>query len=46
MPKKLERCVASVMKTGKKEGNAYAICQASIKKAAKGAKAKKGKYNG
>jgi hypothetical protein len=28
------------MKTGKKEGNAYAICQASIKKAAKGAKAK------
>jgi hypothetical protein len=43
MPKKLERCVASVMKQGEKKNNAYAICQASIKKAAK---AKKGKYNG
>jgi hypothetical protein len=46
MPKKLERCVASVMKQGEKKNNAYAICQASIKKAAKGVKAKKGKYNG
>jgi len=28
------------MKQGEKKNNAYAICQASIKKAAKGAKAK------
>jgi hypothetical protein len=35
MPKKLERCVADVMRTGKSESSAYAICQSSINKAKK-----------
>ena len=35
MPKKLERCVADVMRTGKTESSAYAICQSSINKAKK-----------
>lgn len=32
MPKKLERCVADVMKQGKSESSAYAICQSSLNK--------------
>mgnify|MGYP003333428755 CR=1 FL=1 len=32
MPKKLERCVTSVMKQGKSESSAYAICQSSLNK--------------
>jgi hypothetical protein len=35
MPKKLERCVADVIKTGKSESSAYAICTASLNKAKK-----------
>lgn len=35
MPKKLERCVASVMKQGKSESSAFAICNASINAAKK-----------
>ncbi len=31
MPKKLERCVADLVKTGKKQGAAYAICQQAMK---------------
>lgn len=42
MPKggKLDRCVASVKKQGKKESSAYAICNASL---GKSKKTKKGK---
>jgi len=32
MPAKLERCVKDVMKQGKNESSAYAICTASINK--------------
>lgn len=32
MPKKLERCVASVQASGKSKSSAYAICTASLKK--------------
>lgn len=32
MPEKLERCVKKVMKTGKSESSAYAICKAQMKK--------------
>ena len=35
MPKKLERCVKQVQAQGKAKSNAYAICTAAIKKAAK-----------
>ncbi len=35
MPKKLERCVNDVIKTGKSKGSAYAICTASINKSNK-----------
>lgn len=38
MPKKLDRCIKAVKKQGEKEANAYAICNASINKAHKGAK--------
>ena len=31
MPKKLERCVADVIKTGKTKSSAYAICTAAMK---------------
>lgn len=41
MPKKLDRCVAQVMKTGKKESSAYAICNASLNKNKKKPKKKK-----
>lgn len=30
MPKKLERCVTDVMRTGKSKSASYAICTASI----------------
>lgn len=30
MPKKLDRCVAAVIKQGKSESSAFAICNASI----------------
>lgn len=30
MPAKLERCVMDVMKQGKSESSAYAICNASL----------------
>ena len=33
MPKKLERCVLDVMKSGKTKSSAYAICTASLQKA-------------
>lgn len=33
MPKKLERCVKDVQKTGKDKPSSYAICTASLKKA-------------
>jgi hypothetical protein len=33
MPKKLERCVKDVSKTGKSKSSSYAICTASLKKA-------------
>jgi hypothetical protein len=39
MPKKLERCVKKVSKTGKDKSSSYAICNASLAKA----KAKKKK---
>ena len=32
MPKKLERCVMDITKTGKSKSSAYAICTASINK--------------
>ena len=35
MPKKLERCVVDVMRTGKSESSAYAICQSSLNKTKK-----------
>ena len=35
MPKKLERCVSSVIKSGKNKSSAYAICNASLNKAKK-----------
>jgi hypothetical protein len=35
MSKKLERCVASVIKQGKSESSAFAICNASINAAKK-----------
>jgi hypothetical protein len=35
MPKKLENCVKKIRKEGKPLSNAYAICNASIKKPAK-----------
>lgn len=35
MPKKLERCVKDVIKTGKGKGAAYAICNASLNQAKK-----------
>lgn len=40
MPKKLDRCVKKVQKTGKSKSSSYAICNASINKGAK--KNKKG----
>ena len=30
MPKKLERCIKSVIKSGKPESNAWAICKSSM----------------
>ena len=33
MPKKLEKCVKDVNKTGKSKSSSYAICTASLKKA-------------
>lgn len=45
MPKKLDRCVKQVKAQGQKESNAYAICNASLKKA-KMKTAKKKKANG
>jgi hypothetical protein len=38
MPKKLERCVKKVQKTGKDKSSSYAICNASLSKAKKGKK--------
>ena len=35
MPKKLERCVMDVTKTGKSKPAAYAICTASLNKSKK-----------
>jgi hypothetical protein len=35
MPKKLERCVTDVIKTGKSKGAAYAICNATLNKSKK-----------
>jgi len=35
MPKKLERCVADVIKSMKSESSAYAICTASLNKTKK-----------
>lgn len=32
MPRKLERCVKKVSKTGKDKSSSYAICNASLKK--------------
>jgi hypothetical protein len=32
MPKKLDRCVKKVQKTGKDKSSSYAICNASLKK--------------
>ena len=32
MPKKLERCVAKVKRSGKSESSAFAICNESLKK--------------
>lgn len=32
-PRKLERCVKDVSKTGKSKSSSYAICTASLKKA-------------
>jgi hypothetical protein len=32
MPKKLEKCVKNVEKTGKDKSSSYAICTASLKK--------------
>lgn len=33
MPQKLKRCVLDVMKQGKTQSSAYAICTASLQKA-------------
>ena len=41
MPKKLDKCVSAVMKQGKSESSAYAICNASLNKDKK-TKKKKG----
>jgi hypothetical protein len=35
MPKKLERCVTDVIKTGKSRSSAYAICTATLNKSKK-----------
>jgi hypothetical protein len=35
MPKKLDRCVASVMKSGQSESSAFAICNAQLNAAKK-----------
>jgi hypothetical protein len=35
MPKKLERCVNDITKTGKSKSSAYAICTASLNKSKK-----------
>jgi len=35
MPKKLERCVTDVIKTGKSKSSAYAICTATLNKSKK-----------
>jgi hypothetical protein len=35
MPKKLERCVKDLIKSGQTKGGAYAICNASISKSKK-----------
>lgn len=35
MPKKLERCVKDLIKSGQTKGGAYAICNASINKSKK-----------
>ena len=38
MPKKLERCKTAVMKQGKSESSAYAICNAALNKGKKSSK--------
>lgn len=43
MPAKLEKCVKDLMKQGKSESSAYAICQASLKKKKKVKSKKKNK---
>lgn len=43
MPKKLDRCVKSVQKSGKSKSSSYAICTASLQKS--GAIKKKKKRN-
>lgn len=38
MPKNLDRCVSQVMKQGKSESSAFAICNAAMNKVKKGNK--------
>jgi len=44
MPKKLDRCIQQVKKSGKNESSAYAICTNSMKKKSKATKPKPKKY--
>lgn len=44
MPKKMDRCIQQVKKSGKNESSAYAICTNALKKAQKATKPKGKKY--